>query len=36
MDHLLGKVFVEYLSNLKRDRIKIKMVKKTRDEQQPR
>ena len=33
MDHLLGKVFVEYLSPLKRERIKIKMIKKTRDEQ---
>jgi peptide deformylase len=33
MDHLLGKVFVEYLSPLKRDRIKIKMQKKTREEQ---
>jgi hypothetical protein len=33
MDHLLGKVFVEYLSPLKRDRIKTKMIKKTRDEQ---
>jgi len=32
MDHLLGKVFVEYLSPLKRERIKVKMVKKTRDE----
>jgi len=32
MDHLLGKVFVEYLSSLKRDRIKTKMIKKTRDE----
>ena len=32
MDHLLGKVFVEYLSPLKRDRIKTKMLKKTRDE----
>ena len=32
MDHLLGKVFVEYLSLLKRDRIKTKMLKKTRDE----
>jgi len=32
MDHLLGKVFVEYLSPLKRERIKTKMVKKTRDE----
>jgi peptide deformylase len=33
LDHLLGKVFVEYLSPLKRDRIKTKMIKKTRDEQ---
>ena len=33
MDHLVGKVFVEYLSALKRDRIKTKMLKKTRDEQ---
>jgi peptide deformylase len=33
MDHLLGKVFVEYLSALKRDRIRTKMIKKTRDEQ---
>jgi peptide deformylase len=33
MDHLMGKVFVEYLSPLKRDRIKTKMIKKTRDEQ---
>jgi peptide deformylase len=33
MDHLVGKVFVEYLSPLKRDRIKSKMLKKTRDEQ---
>ena len=33
MDHLMGKVFVEYLSALKRDRIKTKMLKKTRDEQ---
>jgi peptide deformylase len=32
MDHLLGKVFVEYLSPLKRNRIKSKMLKKTRDE----
>ena len=32
MDHLMGKVFVDYLSPLKRDRIKTKMVKKTRDE----
>lgn len=33
MDHLMGKVFVEYLSSLKRDRIKTKMLKKSRDEQ---
>jgi peptide deformylase len=33
MDHLMGKVFVEYLSPLKRDRIKTKLVKKARDEQ---
>lgn len=33
MDHLMGKVFVEYLSPLKRDRIRTKMLKKTRDEQ---
>lgn len=32
LDHLLGKVFVEYLSPLKRNRIKTKMQKKARDE----
>lgn len=32
MDHLLGKVFVEYLSPLKRMRIKSKMAKLERDE----
>ena len=32
MDHLLGKVFVEYLSLLKRDRIRTKMIKKSREE----
>ena len=32
MDHLMGKVFVDYLSPLKRDRIKTKMIKKTREE----
>jgi peptide deformylase len=32
MDHLMGKVFVEYLSLLKRNRIRTKMLKKTRDE----
>ncbi len=31
MDHLLGKVFVEYLSPLKRNRIKNKMLKQHRD-----
>jgi peptide deformylase len=36
MDHLLGKVFVEYLSPLKRERIKTKMMKKTREEQKAR
>lgn len=30
MDHLLGKVFVEYLSLLKRDRIKNKLLKRSR------
>ena len=32
MDHLMGKVFVEYLSPLKRNRIKTKMVKLQKDE----
>jgi peptide deformylase len=31
MDHLMGKVFVQYLSQLKRDRIKAKLVKAERD-----
>ncbi|MGE0496279.1 MAG: peptide deformylase [Ramlibacter sp.] len=31
MDHLLGKVFVEYLSPLKRNRIKNKMLKARRE-----
>lgn len=31
MDHLMGKVFVEYLSTLKRDRIKTRMLKKARE-----
>jgi peptide deformylase len=34
MDHLVGKVFVEYLSHLKRDRIRTRMLKKTREEAQ--
>ena len=32
MDHLLGKVFVDYLSPLKRNRIKSKMLKKQRED----
>lgn len=36
MDHLLGKVFVEYLSPLKRDRVRVKMQKRSREEQQDR
>ena len=31
LDHLMGKVFVEYLSPLKRNRIKTKMVKRQRE-----
>ena len=31
MDHLLGKVFVEYLSPLKRNRIKTRMLKEERE-----
>ncbi|HSV34764.1 MAG TPA: peptide deformylase [Ramlibacter sp.] len=31
LDHLLGKVFVEYLSPLKRNRIKTKMIKARRE-----
>ena len=33
MDHLLGKVFVEYLSPLKRNRIKTKLTKQQKGEQ---
>ena len=33
MDHLLGKVFVEYLSPLKRNRIRTRMLKKSREEE---
>jgi peptide deformylase len=33
MDHLVGRVFVEYLSPLKRDRIRTKMIKRARDAQ---
>ena len=32
-DHLIGRVFVEYLSPLKRDRIRSKMLKRAREEQ---
>jgi len=32
MDHLVGKVFVEYLSPLKRNRIKTKMLKAQRED----
>ena len=32
MDHLVGKVFVEYLSALKRNRIRSKMIKRGRDD----
>lgn len=33
LDHLLGKVFVEYLSPLKRNRIKTKLLKSQRDDE---
>lgn len=36
MDHLLGKVFVEYLSPLKRDRIRKKLLKQQKDEERDR
>ena len=32
MDHLMGKVFVEYLSPLKRNRIKTKLIKQQKEE----
>ena len=32
MDHLLGKVFVDYLSLLKRSRIRTKLLKRQREE----
>lgn len=34
MDHLVGKVFVELLSPLKRNRIRTKMIKRNREEEQ--
>jgi peptide deformylase len=33
MDHLMGKVFVEYLSPLKRNRIRSKLVKRQREDE---
>ena len=33
MDHLMGKVFVQYLSPLKRNRIKTRMIKQKKDEE---
>ncbi|WKB50669.1 peptide deformylase [Eleftheria terrae] len=36
MDHLMGKVFVEYLSPLKRDRIRSKLVKRHREDTKAR
>ncbi len=36
MDHLQGKVFVEYLSPLKRNRIKTRMIKEERELQRDR
>jgi peptide deformylase len=33
MDHLMGKVFVEYLSALKRNRIRSKLVKREREDE---
>ncbi|MBV8665109.1 MAG: peptide deformylase [Burkholderiaceae bacterium] len=36
MDHLKGKVFVEYLSPLKRNRIKTKMLKEEREQTKSR
>ncbi len=35
MDHLLGKVFVEYLSRLKQTRIKTKLLKEAREHKVP-
>jgi peptide deformylase len=36
MDHLMGRVFVEYLSRLKQVRIKTKLVKQEREHKQVR
>ena len=33
MDHLIGKVFVQYLSPLKRNRIKTRLIKQKKDEE---
>lgn len=32
MDHLIGKVFVDYLSPLKRNRVRSRMIKRSREE----
>ena len=36
MDHLLGKVFVDYLSPLKRNRIRSRLLKQAREEERER
>lgn len=36
MDHLMGKVFVEYLSPLKRNRIKTRLLKEEREHKKDR
>jgi peptide deformylase len=35
MDHLMGRVFVEYLSRLKQNRIKTRLVKQEREHREP-
>ena len=35
VDHLNGRVFVDYLSRLKRDRIRKRLLKETRENEQP-
>jgi peptide deformylase len=35
MDHLMGKVFVEYLSGFKQSRIRTKLQKQLKDAQRP-
>jgi peptide deformylase len=36
IDHLDGKLFVDYLSTLKRDRLKKKLIKKARHPSKPK